>query len=569
VATEKRFSKKSKDSVQESSWNQNFYNVYKTFFQGFADDLLESGTQQKEYIQKFEKLNTDFLSYCKNLNQKNQTPPATNDKRFSAPEWENIPFFNYIKENYLINYQYMMDLIKSVKKIPDDERDKIIFYAKQILDAVSPTNFPFTNPEILKETIKTNGQNLFEGYLKLIQDQTKDDFLTLPHFTNLSAFEVGKNLATTEGKVIFQNYLFQLIYYKPRLKSVYEIPLLIVPPWINKYYIFDLQEENSFVKWALDQGIQVFMISWVNPDATYANVNLQNYIIDGVGKAVDCVKEYSKTKSLNLLGYCAGGLLTSALSAYLAKIPSQKDTINSLTLLATPIDFEKMGDLKFFVSKNEISKIKQEVKKTGFLPGAAMTKVFGMLRAKDLIWANYVEKYFLNKMPKTIDFLYWNCDTTNIPATMHIEYLEYFFVKNILLKKNSYKIDDVSIDIGNFKKPIFAFATKSDHIVPWRSAFAIKNICKNTTLVLGASGHVAGIINPQSSGKYSHWIDNDSENYDDSVDWLKNAREIKGSWWSTWMTWLHQRSGKKISNTEWRVSNCIEKAPGSYVLKKS
>lgn len=568
MATEKHFDKKNKDNFRENSFEQNFYDVYKVLLKGFTDDFSESGKRQKEYIKKIEKLNADFFNQWNNPKQKNQTL-KTNDKRFSAPEWNNVPFFHYIKENYLMNYQHTMDIIESVKKIPKEEKEKVIFYAKQVLDAISPSNFPFTNPEILKETIKTGGKNLLEGYLKLIQDQTKDDFLSLPHFTDLSAFEIGNNLATTEGKVIYQNYLFQLIHYKPRVEKFYEIPLLIVPPWINKYYIFDLQKENSFVRWALDQGIQVFMISWVNPDASYSDVNLKNYIIDGVGKAVDCVKEHSKTKSLNLLGYCAGGLLTSVLSAYLAKIPGQKKTINSLTLLATPIDFQKMGDLKFFVSKEEINKIKKSLKSRGFLSGAAMTKVFGMLRAKDLIWSNYVEKYFLNKLPKSIDFLYWNCDTTNIPASMHIEYLEYFFIKNILLKKNSYKIDNTAIDIGNFKKPIFAFATKSDHIVPWGSAFAIKEICNNTTLVLGDSGHVAGIINPQNSGKYSHWINKNSENYNEIMDWLKDAEEIKGSWWATWITWLHEKSGKKISNMDWENCEFIEKAPGSYVLQKS
>lgn len=542
-----------------------FAETHKVTIDQFQTNPEEWDQKQQEYLQNMEEL---FKRTLNKLNGANEEPiiiPKQDDKRFKASEWNEFPVFDYIKQSYLLHTSYINDVIESLDGINPKTKEKIQFYSKSLMNAFSPTNFPMTNPEVWKEIAKTQGQNLVRGYKKLLEDNAKSNFLSLPMFTDLNAFELGENLATTEGKVIFENPLFQLIYYKPTQEKSHEIPLLIIPPWINKYYIFDLQEEKSFVKWALDNGISTFVVSWVNPDETYSEYKMENYVIDGVLKAIDHTLAVTKQEKLNLLAYCAGGVAATLLAGYVAK-RIEKNPLASLTLLATPIDFEKMGELKVFICEEQLNHMEKQIKALGYLPSDTFVRVFSMLRANDLIWGNYINTYLLNKEPFPMDFLYWNCDATHAPATMHIEYLRHIFLENRLMHPNSFHIDGVGIDLKEITIPKFIFATKNDHIVPWQSAFAIKEFCKsNTKFVLGAAGHVAGIVNPPKSQKYCYWVSSKKYSHPTNTDdWLAQANKIDGSWWNEWKKWSTKFSGKLIEHNIWAETPCIEKAPGRY-----
>lgn len=538
-----------------------FAETHQVILKTFINEPEAWDQRQKKYIEKLEVLYQNTMDRLHGSRTKPIIAPDQNDKRFKASEWEELPIFDYIKQSYLLQSAYIFDLINSLDGLSKHSKQRINFFVKNLLDATSPTNFPFTNPEVCKEIIKTNGQNLIKGYKRFVDAQMRGNFL--PQLTDLSKFKVGQNLAITEGKVIFENHLFQLIYYKPKKEKVYQQPLLLIPPWINKFYIFDLQAENSFVSWMLDQGIQVFTISWVNPDASYSDISLDDYVIDGTLQAINCIKEFLDIDHVHALAYCAGGVAAYLLAGYLANDP-KNSPLKSLTLLATPIDFDKIGDLKVFICEEQLKHIEQNIQKTGFLSGEVMVNVFSILRANDLIWSNFINTYFLDKDLLPLDFLYWNCDTTHIPAKMHIEYLRHFFLDNCLASKNGYKIKGLPISLDKIDIPLFIFATKNDHIVPWQSSFAILDFCKsNTTFVLGASGHVAGIINPESPKKYCHWINN-NDNCAHPDQWLKKATEVSGSWWLTWSKWLTSKLGRLARPKAWKDIPQIEPAPGRY-----
>ncbi len=524
-------------------------------------------TKQKNYLSDLEEL---YQRTMNRLQGEEVVPiiiPQRNDKRFKASEWHDFPVFDYLKQSYLLHSKYMNEMIESLEGIDPKTKEKAQFYMRSMMDAASPTNSPFTNPEVLKETMRTQGQNLVQGYQKLLDDNANSNFLSLPMFTDLKAFKVGENLGITEGKVVYETPLFQLLYYKPTTELVYERPLLMIPPWINKYYIFDLQKENSFVGWALEKGFSVFALSWINPDKTFADHGLSEYVINGVLDAIQKVLTISGQDKLNLLAYCTGGVAAILLAGYLAK-RIEKNPIASLSLLATPIDFEKMGDLKVFICEDQLEHLEKRVKSIGYFPGDEMVRVFSILRANDLIWSNYVNMYLLNKDTFPLDFLYWNCDTTNIPATLHMEYLRNIFFENALMNPNDFCINGVGVDLKTIKTPIFAFGTRTDHIVPWQSAYAIKEICPdNTTFILGSAGHVAGIINPEHRKKYCYWkVD---QKVSDSTEWLETATEVPGSWWPEWHRWMGQYTGKKIKTNMWEDTPNIEPAPGRYVLSTS
>lgn len=523
--------------------------------------------KQRKYLGDLEELYLRTLDRLQGGNVEPIIVPQGADKRFKSPEWTEFPVFDYLKQSYLLHCKYLRESVEALEGIDSKTKEKIQFYVGSLMDAISPTNLPFTNPEVLKETIRTNGQNLVRGCKKFLEDRASSNFLNLPMFTNLKAFEVGKNLATTEGKVVYETTLFQLIHYKPETKLVYERPLLMIPPWINKYYIFDLQKENSFVSWALEKGFSVFVLSWINPDKTYANFSLSDYVMEGILEAIKKVLSISKQEQLNLLAYCTGGVAASLLAGYLAE-QTGRSPIASLSLLAVPIDFDKMGDLKIFICKDQLKFQEQRINKIGYFPGNEMVRVFSFLRANDLIWSNYINAYLLNKEALSLDFLYWNCDTTNIPAKLHIEYLKQIFLKNALMHEGKFKVNNVKVDLKKIKIPIFAFATKSDHIVPWESAYAIKRLCPgNTTFVLGAAGHVAGIINPPNQGKYCYWKSEGT--ISNPTEWFENAEEVPGSWWPEWYKWVKSYTGKKVKTTMWNHSKNIEPAPGRYVLSTS
>lgn len=544
-----------------------FAEAHKAAINTFMIKPAEWDAKQKEYISGLDELYQRILERLQGEDVKPIIVPKGNDRRFKSSEWTDFPIFDYLKQSYLLHCKYMQEFVDSLEGVNPKTKEKAQFYMRNLMDALSPTNSPFTNPEVLKETLKTQGQNLIKGYQRLLEDYANSNFLNLPMFTNLKAFKVGGNLGTTKGKIVYETPLFQLIYYKPKVELVYERPLLMIPPWINKYYIFDLQKDNSFVDWVLEKGFSVFMISWINPDETYANYGLSDYVINGVSKAIEKVLAISKQEQLNLLAYCTGGVAAVLLTGYLAK-KKQENPIASLSLLATPIDFSKMGDLRIFICNDQLKFLEKRLKKIGYFPGNEMVRVFSMLRANDLIWANYINMYLLNKEAFSLDFLYWNCDTTNIPATLHMEYLQKIFLSNALMHKNKFHMNEVKIDLKKIKIPIFAFATKSDHIVPWRSAYAIKKLCpKSTKFVLGAAGHVAGIVNPVHQKKYGYWSADDA--IVSAAEWQKKARETQGSWWPEWYKWVKLHAGKKIKTNLWKHTKNIEPAPGKYVLSTS
>ena len=381
----------------------------------------------------------------------------------------------------------------------------------------------------------------------------------------MKAFEVGKNIATSEGKVVFQNDLMQLIWYKPK-RAKYEVPILICPPWINKYYILDLSEHNSFVKWLIDNGMQVFMISWINPDKSLANKNFEDYLQDGIIAAVNYISKYY-TK-INTIGYCLGGtLLATSLAYFKAK---NNNIIGSATMLTTFLDFKNPGDMGFFLTKDAYKSIENLLDTNGILDGGYMSQIFNILRSKEMIWSYFVNNYLLGKTPTPFDILYWNSDSTNLPSAMHKFYLKNMYIENNLRKSGGINLLGVPIDLSLITNPIFMFATKEDHIVPWQSAFdSAKLFSGMTQFCLGASGHVAGVINPPHKNKYSFWVNNALNDRLQAQDWLDIAQEQSGSWWNYWLEWQKSFSGQLLDCAQYeQIDKFIEYAPGSYVQKR-
>ncbi|RZI46283.1 PHA/PHB synthase family protein [Candidatus Finniella inopinata] len=520
---------------------------------------------QKQY---FENLETIFTKTMGGFFQNdNPLPPETPplDRRFQDPEWQTNPMFYYLKESYLLYSDYVQNLFEH-EDLDAESRKKLQFYIKNFLDALSPSNFPFTNPEVVRETVKQKGENLVKGFQNYLKDQQKHQGPALPALTDLSAFKVGESLATTPGKVIFENEIFQLIQYLPPKTPYYETPVLIIPPWINKFYIFDLQPEKSFIRWNVDAGHVVYVISWVNPDASYASVGLKDYLLKGIDKAIEKIKSTTHVPKVNAVGFCVGGVALLTLMGYYQK--KGNTSIASATLLASPTDFREMGDLSLFVSKEQIQILEKTLKKQGGLAGEAMMQIFRSLRANELIWPNYINSYLLGKKPTPLDFLFWNSDTTNLPAKMHLEYLKEFFLGNALMKSNEYHLGKVGIDIETITNPFFIVATQRDHIVPWKAAFPAFQKLRNSRFILGGSGHIVGIINPPSGQKYGYWT-NETPHTISAEEWLHTATKHAGSWWKEWQEWLTPYLGQRTLLPKDIKSPSLEDAPGRYALQKA
>lgn len=553
----------------------------KIFKSGLFDDYCHSVAQTQldcfSLYQTSESWEEKHFEYLKELNNilgqtykklfgeisHDEQLSSHKDRRFQDKDWENNPLFFYLKETYLLQSKYIESIFKFVKD-DDIQSKKNNFYLKILIDALSPTNFPFTNPEIIRETFKQNGKNLLKGYQNFLDDQQKGDGVIMPPLTDLNAFKVGENLATTSGKVIFQNKILQLLEYLPKEEPFYETPLMLIPAWINKYYIFDLQPHNSFIKWNIDAGRPVYVISWVNPDASYAKVPLKDYFLKGIDKAIDVVREVTSSSSVNAVGFCVGGVGLLTLLAYYQSKKLYK--IKSATLLAAPTNFLEMGDLSLFVSEDQMSSLEKSIQKQGALAGSTMMQIFRALRANELIWPNYINSYFLGRNFAALDFLFWNSDTTNLPAKMHLEYLKSFFIGNAFMHPKKYKLGGVGININEILNPCFIVATQKDHIVPWKAAFAAFQKLKNSEFVLGGSGHIAGIINPPVNNKYGYKT-NSSAHTATPEEWMKGAIEHTGSWWNYWEQWISPFVGKKVLTAEKITSSFLEKSPGSYALK--
>ncbi|MBL1140835.1 MAG: class I poly(R)-hydroxyalkanoic acid synthase [Proteobacteria bacterium] len=498
------------------------------------------------------------------LEAKPVTTPDKSDRRFSDEDWNENVVFDHIKQLYLILSKAVLKSTENSQYEDEHTNLKIDFYTKQFLDAMSPTNFITTNPAVIKETIDKKGENLVNGAKALVDDivRGKGKLLT-PRMTDYASFEVGKNVATTPGKVIFQNELMQLLQYTPTTKTVFETPLLIVPPWINKYYILDLRKENSFIQWAVDQGHTVFIISWKNPDESYADTEFEDYMLKGVLTALDKIKEETGVNNANTIGYCIGGTLLAATNAYLAT--KRRKPIKSCTYFTTMVDFEEPGDLGIFIDNEQLDALDATMEKEGYLDGSSMASVFNMLRSNDLIWPFFINNYLMGKEPTAFDLLYWNSDSTRLPEKTHSFYLRNCYLNNLLREPGGIELDGTPIDLSKIKNPTYFISTKDDHITPWKSTYSgAKLMSGSTRFVLGGSGHIAGIINPPVKNKYGYWTNNTIEEQAD--DWLENANYTEGSWWPDWQKWVKKQAGKKVpARKPGKKLKPLEDAPGSYV----
>jgi len=491
--------------------------------------------------------------------------PPHGDRRFSHEDWEQNFLFDYIKQSYLIAARHLHQTLGRVEGLEEQSAKKVDFYTRQYIDALSPSNFLLTNPEVLRETVASGGQNLVRGLNNLLEDVTRGggDPVRL-RMTDENAFKLGVNIATTPGKVVYQNDLMQLIQYYPANGTVFRRPLLIVPPWINKYYILDLREKNSFVKWAIEHGHTVFMISWVNPDEKLAHKRFEDYLVEGMLAALDAIEKATGESEVNAVGYCLGGTLLACTLGYLA---AKRDArIASATFLASMIDFEEAGELEVFIDEQQVAALEKRMQERGYLEGSEMATTFNMLRANDLIWSFVVNNYLLGRDPFPFDLLYWNSDSTRMPAAMHSYYLRNLYLKNLLAQPGGIELAGVAIDLGQVRTPLYFVSTLEDHIAPWRSTYkGAKLFPGPVRFVLGGSGHIAGIVNPPAAGKYSYWTH--SSLPDDPGEWLKSASQHPGSWWPDWAGWIAPQGGNKVAA---RIPGkgalkAIEDAPGSYV----
>jgi polyhydroxyalkanoate synthase len=478
------------------------------------------------------------------------------DRRFISQEWDQ-PFFCEMKDFYLLTSDLYKNWLDTLLP-PSPTKDFVLFSFKNILDALSPSNFPWTNPEILKKTLQTNGGNLQKGLENLSKDLANPKAFGLPPTTQLDHFRVGENLASTPGTVVFENELCQLIFYKPQTEKIFDVPLLIIPPWINKFYIFDLSESNSFVKWNVEQGRPVFLLSWVNPNQSHKDFVFEDYLLKGIDTCIDFIIQLTQSSSVNVLGLCVSGTALLSLLGYYAKV-QQASKISSATLLATPVDFSHLKGFKPFVN-HEMLKMIESLSEDGIIPGKIMVYLFFFLRANELVWSHYIHQYLMGEDPPVVDFLYWNSDPLNIIASMHLPFLQKFFIENALMS-GPLTVLNQKINIEDIKTPIFSVGTLKDHISPWPSVYAIKEKIPHAHFVLGGSGHIAGIINPPSQNKYGYFTNTAPS--DSFAHWQNNATQHLGSWWEYWNTWMKTYDG--LAKAPLFTPPFIEEAPGRYV----
>jgi polyhydroxyalkanoate synthase subunit PhaC len=495
--------------------------------------------------------------------------PEPGDRRFAAKEWRENPYYDYLKQSYLLAARYLDELVEAAVLEPQ-AKERVRFAARQWIDAMCPANFPATNPDALREALATRGESLARGLANLLGDVQKRRISQ----TNEAAFEVGRNLAVTPGDVVFENELIQLIQYKPATAQVATRPLVMIPPCINKFYILDLQPENSFVAYAVAAGHTVFMVSWRNVEAAQGQFGWDDYLEDGVFTALRVAKEIAKSDQVNALGFCVGGtLLGAGLAVLEEKTPG---LVASATFLAAMLDFSEPGQIGLFVDEASVSAREATIGAGGILPGQELAFVFSSLRANDLVWPYVVNNYLRGGQPAAFDLLYWNADSTNLPGPMYCYYLRNTYLQNRLREPGALTNCGVAIDLGKVKLPIFALATREDHIVPWRSAYRTLNLLggNEKQFVLGASGHIAGVVNPAAKNRRSHWIGKPASSPiypNDPEEWLSKADEQQGSWWPLWSEWLGKHGGgsrkapAKAGNAKYKP---IEPAPGRYVKQR-
>jgi polyhydroxyalkanoate synthase subunit PhaC len=490
--------------------------------------------------------------------------PSPSDKRFKDEAWKENEVFDFIKQSYLLSARFVQNVVTQVDGLDEKTAQKVDFYSRQFIDAMSPSNFLMTNPEVLRKTAETGGENLLKGLNNLLSDLERGKGKLRIKMTDTEAFSVGENIGVSPGKVVFQNELMQLIQYTPATEQVLKRPLLIGPPWINKFYILDLRPKNSFVRWAVSQGHTVFIISWVNPDEKLAEKDFADYMKQGYLAALDAIEAATGEREVNAIGYCLGGTLLAATLAYMEA--KGDDRIKTATFFVTMLDFQEAGELGVFIDEEQLQALEDKMNKRGYLEGSEMATTFNMLRANDLIWSFVVNNYLMGNDPFPFDLLYWNADSTRMPAKMHSFYLRNMYQQNLLAKPNGISLDGVPINLGTIKTPAYFLSTREDHIAPWKSTYRGTQLLGGPKrFILAASGHIAGVVNPPEGGKYGHWISTDLPA--DPESWFRGATEMAGSWWPDWQRWILASDKTQVPARQPGDGKLkpIEDAPGSYV----
>jgi polyhydroxyalkanoate synthase len=531
-----------------------------------ASDPARMLNQQAQFLQSSLQLWADSAQRFFGQNQADHTGVmGKQDKRFRDAAWEQQAVYSFLKNSYLLVREHLEQAVQDVDGLSPTTAKSVEFYTRQFLDALNPANSAITNPEVLRATIESKGENLRLGWQNLLNDM-KEGRISM---VDASHFTLGENIATTPGSVVFQNDLMQLIQYSPTTKEVYDVPILLTPAWINKYYILDLSPENSLIRWLTKQGFTVFCISWVNPDERYATTRFDDYMTHGPLAAMDVIEKATGSKQVHLAGYCLGGTLQAILLSYLHS-KKQAHRVASATYLTTMIDFSEPGDLGVFIDEEQVSDLEQRMEQKGYLEGKEMAVTFNMLRAQDLIWSFVVNNYMLGKSPLPFDLLYWNADSTRLPAAMHSFYLRNMYLQNRLKDPGGIFINKIAVNLHQITTPSYLLSTREDHIAPWQTTYNATQIYHGETrFVLAASGHIAGVINPPEKKKYSYAV---NENLPKSpIAWAEGATEHAGSWWNDWAAWLKPKSGAKVAarNPETGPLKVLEAAPGSYVKVKA
>jgi polyhydroxyalkanoate synthase subunit PhaC len=519
---------------------------------------------QKQFMDQQMSLWQSVLAGQQGKEQTFKVAPESGDRRFSAPEWRESPVYDYLHQAYLLNTKYVKEMVELIPAADDKARNRMRFLARQIADAMAPSNYAATNPEFIKLAVETKGQSITDGINNLLKDFEKGRI----SMTDESVFEVGKNIANTEGAVVYENDLMQLIQYAPLTPKVGTRPLVVVPPCINKFYIMDLQPDNSLIRYMVEQGNTVFLVSWRNPTEAQGHLTWEDYLEHGPIAALHVAQEICKVKQVNALGFCVGGtILTSALAVLKGR---GEDIVSSLTLLTTLLDFSDTGEIGLFIDENGLMARESTIGKGGLLPARDLQNTFSFLRANDLVWNYVTGNYLKGQKPQAFDLLYWNSDSTSLPGPFACWYMRNLYHDNSLRVPGKLEMCGQRIDLGTLDMPVYLLATREDHIVPWQSAYQSTRILGGKVrFVLGASGHIAGVINPATKNKRSYWVNDDVKI--DAEGWLTAAEEKKGSWWPDWSAWLKPLAGdlrapRKPGNTKYKP---IEPAPGRYVKDRA
>lgn len=546
----------------------------------FTESLREMGEAMLAHPEKIVADQMDMLKQQQELFQQTAlrfmgkevepvVEPEKSDKRFRDDQWSQNPAFDYIKQLYLLQGKTLMKMVDDTEGMSDHSRKQVEYLVRQYINALSPTNFANLNPEVIRKTMETGGSNLVSGMEQLAEDleTSVSGVLNIP-MTDTSAFQVGRNLATTPGKVVYQNDLMQLIQYTPTTEKTYKRPLLIVPPFINKYYILDMREKNSFAKWLVDQGHTVFMISWINPSPALRDKGFDNYMLEGPVAAAEAIEQATGEKEVNAIGYCLGGTLLAATLAYQKK--KKKETIKAATFMATLTDFSDPGEIGVFINETAISALEKQMDALGYYDGRQMAFSFNTLRENDLFWSFFINNYLKGQRPAAFDLLYWNTDATNLPAAMHSYYLRNMYLNNSLIEKNVLELDGVKIDLSAVKVPAYFVSTAQDHIALWQTTYKGAQVLggKNRFVLCG-SGHIAGIVNPPEANKYGYWTNDTLADTPD--EWYQGSENHEGSWWLDWQQWVLKQGDMDMVAVRQPGDGklaAIEDAPGRYVKQR-